>query len=410
MKNSKLLIAVFTGLIFGQIFAETENPVSVINTLKFGYTDNLYRNANNEKSTFVEDTVDLAFRAALSSRTDFTLKSRLNVLDDKGGNNIYPNLYLLLDHTISPRLVVGLTEYYRSGDKSGSVSVGPLRQNRRYNYYENKVGAKADYILTQKDRLSATASYRILRHESVAKEYDSTTIGAGISWKRDIILQRTSMSLNLHHSKTDHDNSPVNNTTVFPFAIYNEHSSSEEQTDLSLGFSHTLNQDWLATITGGASYVQPDYPDYLNAFGPQKGNEDPYWAPLVKAGVVYSPSPRTRFNGDFLYIHSGDTGDNGYGSQQKTEFSFGAQREITAKIVAKATARFTTLKYSQGKNGYSTTIQDNTENLTTVDFKVSYRLNRIHFLETGYKYARKESDRYQDWTENRVHIGWRVEL
>ncbi len=165
MNKGKFLIPVLAGLMIGQLFAESERPFGLANTIRFGYSDNIYRNQDGKNSPFVTDIIDFSFRAALSDRTDVTVKSKLVLLDDDARNSgqIYPNLYAMLNHNISPRLLFRLSEYYRSGEQSGDGSAVGSKENKRYNYFYNEVGASADYVLTEKDRLEGSLSHAMLR-------------------------------------------------------------------------------------------------------------------------------------------------------------------------------------------------------------------------------------------------------
>jgi uncharacterized protein (PEP-CTERM system associated) len=125
--------------------------------------------------------------------------------------------------------------------------------------------------------------------------------------------------------------------------------------------------------------------------------------------LVYSPSPRTRLTGDLSVSHkpSDDTGFNG---QDTTELAFGAQHDLTAKLMAKATVRFASTKYD-AQNSTDRSKTQRTDDRMDAELRLTYKLNRIHFLEAGVKHSELSSDAANsDWTENRVDVGWRVEL
>lgn len=381
MKKTKLLLPALIGLMVGQLFAEGERPFSVANTVRFGYNDNLYRTDNDKSSFYVTDIVDLAFRAAFSERTDITVKSQLTLLDDDGGSEIYPNLYAVLNHSVSPKLLLSLSEYYRSGEKSGSGTVGA--KNKRYNYYENRVKGSADYILNEKNRLETTVGHSILRNEDDKKSglnLDYTTVSTGIEWKRDINPQRTYSVLSLQERWTEYEN----------------RDSTMDATDISAGLGHTFNKQWQGSFMLGLTHARPD----------EKGakNENTI-NPLVRAGLTYSPSPRTRLSGNFTSSYQ-ESGDNRYGGQTSHEVLFGAQHDLTGKLMAKATARFSRVEYDENASANKSTEEDRMD----LEFRLTYKLNRINFLETGVKHSRVDRDVGDDWEQNMVDVGWRIEL
>lgn len=382
MKYQNVLTTVIIGLLFGQAFAVNQRPLSVINTLKVGYNDNLYRNTNNETSEYISDVVDLAFRAAFSARTDVMAKSRIVLMDDKGSSEFYPNLYLMLNHTVSPRLLLRLTDYHRSSEKSGEV--GSLDDNVRYNYFENRLGGSANYVLTQKDRLEASGQYGIKRHDTEAESLDTTIADVGFSWSRDVIPQRTRTVLRVGERWVEYDN----------------RESSYTATEFAGMIGHTFNQQWNGTLEVGATRVAPDFP--------APASNESQLTPLLNVGLVYAPSPQTRLSANLGHSYT-DSDDSSYGGQTSTELKLAIQHDLTAKIMAKASARFAKAEYD-GADNEQTAGQEATEDRMDLQFELKYRLNRINFLELTLKHSRKERDPGDNWEQNMIELGWRVEI
>jgi len=382
MRRTKAWVPVLIGLVAGQLFAESDRPFSVVNTLRFGYNDNLYRNGENKGSFFVTDVIDLSFRAALSGQTDVMAKVQLNLLSDKGSSEIYPNLYLMINHAASPRVLLGLSEYFKSDEKTGSGAVAG--NNKRYNYYYNRVNGTVDYILDQKNRLQGSAGHSMLRNEDDKKSgllLDYTTIDAGVTWKREMVPQRTYTTMNLRQRWTEYEN----------------RDSSFEATDLSAGLGHTFNPKWNGTAEIGATHVRPDEE------APAENKNS--WNPLVSLGLVYNPSPRTRLDGQYTYRYE-ESGDRRYGGQVSQELRLGAQRDLTGKIMARATARFMNTEYDNHASANRSTEEDRMD----LGLRLTYKLNRIHFIETGVRHSKIDRKVGDDWEQNVVDVGWRVEL
>ncbi|MEI7851134.1 MAG: outer membrane beta-barrel protein [Kiritimatiellales bacterium] len=423
MNKGKLWIPVLAGLMIGQLFAESERPFKVINTVRVGYNDNRYPgSATTEGSSFVTDIVDLSFRAALSDRTDVMVKSQFNLLTDSGDTQFYPNLYVMLSHSVSPRLLLRLSEYYRSGEKTGSGTTNQ-NSNTQYNYFYNKLDASADYVLTKKDRLQGSLSHEMLRNDKEIDSLDYTTIGGAVSWKRDLIPQRTYSTLNLRQSRTTYDNRPPDTTTTSDAyhtntVTYLGKNAFYDATELTAGLNHTFNQEWQGHIEAGATYVQRTFSGststtYSNtpvSITTNKGNNATTLDPLFNAGLVYSPSPRTRLTGDLSLKYQASDND-GYGGQNTAELAFGAQHDITAKLMVKATARFAKVAYdTQDSTTGSQTGQ--TEDRMDLELRFAYKLNRMNFLELGLRHSESEysNSQYGSWEQNVVDVGWRVEL
>jgi hypothetical protein len=405
MHKTKLLIPALIGLIAGQLFAAGERPFKLVNTIRVGYSDNIDHTEDKQAGSFVTDIIDLSFRAALSDRTDVMVKSQLNLLTESGQNPIQPNLYVMLSHSISPRLLFRLSEYYRSGDKSGGdVNTTNATKNTRYNYFFNNVDGSLDYVLTAKDRLTGSANYSVLRHDQI-ESYDQTTMGAGLTWRRDLVPQRTYTTINLRRSRTIYDNTPANT----PTKNYRDNDYLDS-TVLSAGLNHTFNQQWQGHVEAGVTYVQPNFSDVwiVSSSNMVPAGNQATLNPLFKAGLVYSPSPRTRLTGDFALSYMASD-NNGYGGQSTRELSFGAQHDITAKLMAKATARFANVTYD-AQDTTTGNPTDETEDRMNLDLRLTYKLNRMHFLEAGVSHRQTDRDTGGSWAENRVDVGWRFEL
>lgn len=426
MYKSKLWMPVLIGLIAGQLFAEGERPLKVVNTVRVGYSDNIDRVEDGKSGAFLTDIIDLSFRAVLSDRTDVTVKSQLNVLTDTGHNRMQPNLYVMMNHSVSPRLLFGLSEYYRSSEKSqGEANISGKK--KYYNFFNNTVGATADYVLTEKDRLNGSVNYSVLQSDKAISSNDYTTVGSGISWKRELSPQRTFMTLNLRQSHLNYDNQSKDTL----YGIYQDTNSVNhevgrdyyndnafyDKTDLSVGLSHTFNQSWSGNLEVGVSYVRNNFSgsreidvttNSITVLSTTNGNDNATLTPLLNAGVVYSPSSRTRLTGDLSLSYQPSDND-GYGGQNTTELRFGAQHDLTAKLMAKATARFASVKYDE-KNNTGSSTKRGTEDRMDLDFRLTYKLNRIHFLEAGVQHRETNRDTGSSWSENRVDVGWRVEL
>ncbi len=419
MYKTKFWMPILVGLIAGQVFAAGERPFKVVNTVRVGYSDNRYRNTNNDGGMFVTDIIDLSFRATLSDRTDITARSQINILTDTGRNQMYPNLYVMLNHSVSPRLLFGLSEYFRSGDKRGETQ--GANKNASYNYFYNKVEGTADYVLTDKDRLQGSLNYSIERNDKALDYLDTTTIGAGLSWKRELSPQRTFMMLNLRPSRTTYDNRQKDGvvTNGLGQAITTHYLSNRspytDALELSAGLSHTFNPSWQGHIEAGVTYAQRHFSDSISSNTitttvSTNQVENSALNPLVRAGLVYSPSPGTRLTGDFSLTYQQSNNKN-YSGQNSAELSFGAQHDLTAKLTAKATARFSNTKYSSQDSTTTSSASDKSEDRMDLAFRLTYKLNRIHFLEAGVQHREAKYDTgNSDWSENRFDIGWRVEL
>ena len=375
MKKRNLLIPILAGLVVGQIFAEGERPFTLINTVRFGYDDNVYRNNSGETSTYVKDLIDFAFRAALSDRTDLMFKSRFEIRSDKDVK-FYPNIHAVLSHSASPRWLLQLSDYYTSGEKTSADSA---LGRQRYN--KNIVKFTPTYVLTEKDRLELYLSHMITKHDKAIEREDVERLEGGLSWQREIIPQRTRSSLNLRHRHVE----------------YTKRNTKYDATDLTVGAGHTFNPEWSADVEAGGTHVAPD-DDRVSS----------HLEPFFMLGMAYEPSPRTRLSADYTYSYV-ESDNASFLGQTTSAIRLAAQHDFTAKIMGKAFVRYLDNDYDANDNESGGGALDEKELIAGL--RLSYKLNRINFLEAGYQYRDKAYSRGgNDWDQNMIDVGWRVEL
>lgn len=380
------------GLIVGQIFAEGELPFTVVNTLRFGFDDNVdikSKSNNPESSTYIEDLVELSFQATLSGRTDLVFKSRfryrkdLNSDDDDGSeNDFYPNLYTVLTHSVSPRLWVQLSDTYTSGNKTSSSSPA----SGGYDYFENTFSFKPSYALSHKDRLSAPISYMIRRNDQKLEDEDADIISAGLTWRRTLSPQRTWAALNLTQSATE----------------YNR-DSTKDSTRITAEISHTFNPEWHGRLEGGFSLDQRDFV----RTGTNETTSGMH--PIFEAGLTYNPSPRTRLSADLSRKYTDSNGTASYVGETVSQLKLGAQHDFTAKIMGKVTALYRNKEreaQDHERGGAATN-----EERFNLNFLLRYKVNRLNFIDMNLRHSQKAyDDSDNNWDQNMFDIGWRVEL
>jgi len=296
------------------------------------------------------------------------------------------------------------------------------------------LGVVSTYVVTDKDRIELSLNHRMRWHDKEIENENFTSIGGGIAWERDIRPQRTRMKLSLRQSFTEYDKRDLTALTGVTAAgllpptpatvtrsVYDSKKSSYSATEPTLEVAHTFNQQWQGSVEVGVTYVRKDYRDYIERTVTvlpipvvvdvqKKANNDASLEPFFKLGLVYSPSPRTRVTGDFSQRYQ-ESNDSQYGAQTSRELRLGVQHDLTAKILAKATARFRNTEYSDADDEAGGTTTEGDKERFDLDLSLSYKLNRLNFLELGLRHSETAyDDGVGDWDQNIVDVGWRVEL
>jgi len=382
MKRKALLISILVGMVAGQLVAEGERSWTLTNTLRIGYDDNVHRDDRNEDgSFFVTDIVDLGWRASLSDRTDFTLKTQLVALSDKD-QRLYPNLYAVLNHSVTPRVLMSLSDYFRYADRTGQVT--GAKPNKRYDYYYNRVMLNSSYVFNPKTRVQLSLANAIERNESDLEVYDTTRNSVGISVAHELKPQQTHLTLGVNGSELEYENI----------------SSDYKQVTASAELGHTFNPEWNGEVGAGVDYIDASY------WGGR--SDDSYSNPRGNVGLTYSPSPRTRISGSYSYRYATANNTNYVGSVNQ-EIKAGVQHDLTAKIMIEGTASFLERDYEKDDQQTAGTLPDADEERLHLALRVHYKLNRTHYLEAGVSHT--DVNRKGDsWDQSKVDVGWRINI
>lgn len=400
------------GLVAGQIFAEGNSPLAVVNTFKIGYDDNLRRSSSGEESSmYIEDLVNLAFRAALSDRTDLLFRSEFKFHSDDDRQKLDPNIYMLFSHAVSSRFLLQLSEYYRGGYTPVASEDG------QYDYVENTLTLTPSYVLTPKDRLEFPLSHTMICYEDKVEYLDYERAQAGITWKRDIIPQRTWVGLNLRQRYLKYDKREETFAGIVDGVdvdvTWDGTKDSQDITEITAELNHTFTPEWRGNIEAGVTYVQPDNRDYELTIEEDvtrmKGDNSKSTNPYFAVGLAYSPSPRTRVIGDFSYKYLEST-DARYGAKTTAEVRFGVQHDFTARIMGKATVRLSDSVYDEDDSVAFGAGRSDEERMS-LNLSLRYKINRINSLVLGLRHSEKKyGDDQGDWDQNMIDLGWRVDL
>ncbi len=382
MKSIKCLIFMLSGLLVGQIFAEGESPLEVSNSLGFGYNDNLYRADKKDAKPkfFLEDTLDLSFYTSFSDRTDLFVKSKI-IVESEENNNFYPNLYTMLNHSFTPHLLIQWSDTFHTGDKTGTYDLE--KKDKHYYFWKNTSHLDVSYVLDEKTRIKASFENEIEQAKSDADTNNYNQNTCVFSWSRELAPKKTRLILEMKHK------------------MYEKHESNGKfMADTFSGkLSHTFNPELVGFILAGAIFVDRDFE-----------KKTTLTTPVFGGGLTYEPSPRTQFSGDFDSSYKKSNGNALFGGGMQHTLNLSAQHDLTAKIMLKSSVRLIFNHFRKKDRLLISETKDCHDNQIVWDTQAAYKMNRIHSIEIGYKYSRKDSSMYPKWTQNRINVNWRVEL
>ncbi|HEY5653948.1 MAG TPA: outer membrane beta-barrel protein, partial [Pontiella sp.] len=160
---------------------------------------------------------------------------------------------------------------------------------------------------------------------------------------------------------------------------------------------HNFNPDLSGSVSLGYSFSEYD----------SASNEDAV-TPYAQCGLIFSPGARTTLTADALYSlrHS----DNSvYNAQNTLALSFGAKRELTAKISLSSSLSYE-LSDLDADSAVSAVVPDDQLDVIRASARCSYQINRNNFVDLNYSIENRSADTLEDMTRNRVDFGWRLRL
>jgi len=391
MNNRTLNVLIAATFIGGACFAAKERVVRFQNHVRVGYDDNIYNTEDATGSGFITEIVNLTAKASFSSRTDalFYWEPNFNYRFDANPEMVvYQDLYGRLNHAISQRAFLTVSDRFRYQQKEGQVETVTGPSDFDQNYMENDLQGSVDYTLNTISYLKVGAGYEFRTWDdsdygSGAANNDYTQFRGNGSYVRQLKPNKTEGLLGLNYTDHEYDGSRGG---------YN-----------SLAFFGGLDQNFTPNVTGfgrlGFSMNSVDS-------GPSSSDTT---TPYIQGGLEVNPSARTSLTGSLGYsVYRAE--NSFYNAQNRLNIGLGARHDITAKINLAASFSYIYGIYDTdyALPGVSSDLKDT---YVTLGLRASYQVNRNNFLEAGYLFkTRTTSGGLSEFDGNRVDVAWRLRL
>ena len=128
--------------------------------------------------------------------------------------------------------------------------------------------------------------------------------------------------------------------------------------------------------------------------------------------MTFLPSPATRITGSASYsIYESDVAY--YLSQNRTYLSLSFAHDFTAKLSFYASSAYAINEYEADYSLEDAGAVDADETSILLSARLSYRINRINWIETGVQYIELDSDLVNRESYDRLRwdvIGWKIQL
>ena len=389
MSKKLVCLSVAAAMVSGVSFAGQDDVVKVQNFLRVGYDDNVWLQENAQDSAEIIDVLNVSGTLDFSSRSHmvFSYQPELRYRFDADPKTVtYHDAYARFNHAVSQRVFLTLSDrlrYQQREAQDGSVITTDA------NYLENDLMASGDITLDQKSSLKLGAGYefRLWDDDTYGEDYgnnfDHYTLNA--SYFRVMSQETTSGMLGVNYQTYDYDGD----------------RGSLDYATFMAGADHAINANMTGFGRVGASVSSVDT---------TAGSEDSV-SPYVDAGLDYTPSEATSFNGSLSYSVS-PSANSYFNSQDRLRIGVGVRHDLTSKISLSSS-----LSYIMGwygfdyYTGYGTASGDVEDTWMQFSLRGSYQVNRNNFVELGYEFSDRSADTLlPEYDRNRIDLGWRLRL
>ena len=381
--------------------AFAESPVHLNNRLRLGFDDNIYQSDGEEGRPAKKDSwrvieeievllnlnmsrtyLGLRWRPSLTwysdrenDDTDF-----LNDLDVNFTHNFTPNLALSLNNTLRASQLPELQ------DESYTV------REKDDNYYDSAIATLA-YNFRPETRLDLSGRYITLIYDSDSPAKDNGDyygVIGGLTLRQQLASRSTLMG-----------------DLRYQMLTYNE-ALAENARDANsifagLGLEQTFSPKILGSLRGGVENRAYDNDLY-----------DDNTAPYVELSATLLPTPATRITTAASYsIYESDVAR--YLSQNRSYLSLSFAHDFTTRLNFYLSCAYSLNQYEADyslADAAGNRLGDADENAILVSARLSYRIGRINWIETGWQYVKLDSDVVDrvSYDRTRIDIGWKIQL
>jgi hypothetical protein len=401
MTKRSLQVLIALSLLSAGSFAAQERVVRFQNHVRLGYDDNIYQTEDKQGSAYITDVFNLTAKLNFSTRTDALLywEPKFEYRFDADPNFVsYQNLYARLNHAISQRLFLTLSDHFLYQQKEAQAGADVYNSN----YYENNLLGALDYTLSDVSYLKLGAGYgfRIWDDSSYGEWQAPTTgnpLGSGGNNYNKIAVDGA------YYRQMKPNKTLAMGAVDYESLAYDGDRGGYNSVSLLVG----ADQNFTPNVTGfGRVGVSFNQIENIN-------NDQDSTTPYLQAGLETSPSARTTVTSSLGYSLARSE-NSAYNAQNRFNIGLGASHDITAKITLTGSFDYIYSFYDSAYvvNG-NTAAPDGKDQYLALGARLAYQINRNNFLDLGYLFRTRMASggaALGEWDGNRVDIAWRLRL
>lgn len=403
MKKFQVLMIALLFVAFAvTAMAQSQSPIHLFNRLRLGYDDNVYQ-VDDPSSDGQDPTESMRIIEEIEVLVNWNLERAYLGLRyrpsfiwysdrEDDDTDILHDLSVNASYNFSPNLVFSLSDTLRASQMPELQDENYIVREDDDNYYNSAVATLA-YNLKPETRIDLSGRFITLTYtdDSPAKDNDNYWSAVGGVSLFQQLAGHTTLSGDLRYQTLCYNDAPesVNRDANTIFA--------------GLGIEQTFSPQLIGNLRGGVQNRQYD-DDYYD------DNTKPY----VDASITFMPTPATRMTLSGGYAIS-ESDVAAYLSQDRFNAGLSLAHDFTAKLSFFASGSLAMGQYDADYvlvddklAGYG----DADENTYLFSARLSYRLNRINWVELGYQFTCLDSEVLgrESYQRNRADIGWKIQL
>jgi hypothetical protein len=368
-----------------------ESPIHMNNRIRLGYDDNIYQadDIHDPKSSFrIIEEIEMLVNMNLE-RTYLGLRYRPSLLwyaDRDPSTDFLNDLDLNLTHNFSPSLALSLADTLRAGQLPELQDENYVVREDDDNIYNSAI-ATLSYNFQPETRLDLSGRYITLMYQSDDnKNNDYYSLVGGVTLRQQLASRSTVMGDLRYQTLTYNEaNVEANRDANTVFA--------------GLGLEQTFSPKVIGSLRGGMESRAYDADLY-----------DDNTSPYGELSLTFLPTPATRLTGAASYSIAESDVEN-YLSSDRTYLSLSLAHDFTAKWAFYASGAYSMDAY-EADYSLDNTVGDANEDAVLFSARLTYRINRINWLEAGWQYVVFDSEvmNRESYTRNRIDLGWKIQL
>jgi len=388
MKSAFLFIAMAALLVASPLAALAAEGSSqnfeVNNRFRVGYDDNIYETDGDETDSFkfIEEIELLVNFNLEQSYVGLRYRPTYQYWTDRepDDDDLHHDFSIVLTHEFTPRLSLSAKDTFVISEQPQLIDRGAV-VSEKDDYTYNVADGTIVYLLQPETRIDLGGRYTMLRYDrdevSDTDDYDIYAFGVTL---RQQLSGLSAVLVEYRYEEVEYEG--PDRGSVSDFA--------------GVGVEHSFSPNLVATARAG--YQMKEF----------EGDIDDNSAPYGDLSVTLMPSPATRITAGAGYsLYESDVFP--FASQDRTVMYLNLAHDLTARVSCYLTGTYQMSEYDQSE-AINPVGSDGEEDISQLSAKVSYKVNRSNWLEAGWQYLNLSSDVREEFTRNRLELGWRTSI